>query len=248
MEGNSIILVKGISGSGKSTRIYLFLDFLKSIGSDIVPFHSKMVNGMNKEVGVYSPDFNLVFIGKYYQQAGVQRWQGYDSMTKKFCHSEGLSFFLKKMGEECRSVLVDGAGTTATWRLRPSYLFNESGFNNILHIRYDYRDNQFEEYCERITYRSGEPPKGDSMWRKHNTFQHDMDKAVKEAEEVRKSGGVVQLLDNPYDAPVWDLGVNVLNFYGVDDVCEEFIEYCKNSDYVKQNSFENFQANEAKQK
>jgi ABC-type lipoprotein export system ATPase subunit len=31
MNGESIVLVKGISGSGKSTRVYLFLDFLKSL-------------------------------------------------------------------------------------------------------------------------------------------------------------------------------------------------------------------------
>lgn len=242
MEGESIILVKGISGSGKSTRVYLFLDFLEHLGIKIEPFKFVTLDQKEKQVGVYVEEFNLIFVGKYYDNGEFKRWQGYDSMTGRLCHAEGLSHFLEGVCKMGHNVLIDGAGTTVSWRLRPLDLCGTSGFTNILHVRYDYRDDQWEEYCDRITYRSGEPPKGDCMWRKHTTFQHDFEKAVKEAEEVKECGAHVELFDEPYDVPVWDLGVKIFNFFGLADITEEFVEYCEKSNYLKKNSFETFEA------
>lgn len=241
MEGESIVLVKGISGSGKSTRVFLFLDFLKSLGMDFEPYMFKTLDGKIKQVGIYSEDFNMVFVGKYYEDGGISRWQGYDSMTTRLCKAEGLSYFLEKTSEAGHSVLIDGAGTTVSWRLRPLDLCGTCGFTNILHVRYDYRDDQWEEYCDRITYRSGKPPKGDCMWRKHNTFRQDFEKAVREGKEVIEAGGNVVLHDMPYDAPVWDLGIHILNFFGLNDLESDFKSYCENSDYIRKNSYQSIE-------
>lgn len=241
MEGESIVLVKGISGSGKSTRVYLFLEFLESLGMELQPYMFTTLDGKEKQVGVYSPDFNMVFVGKFYDNGGIRRWQGYDSMTGRLCKAEGLSYFLEKEAEAGHGVLIDGAGTTVSWRLRPLDLCGTCGFTNILHVRYDYRDDQWDEYCARITYRSGEPPKGDCMWRKHRTFQHDFEKAVREGNEVIEAGGNVVLHDEPYDAPVWNLGVHILKFFELGDMCEDFKRFCEESDYIKKNSFETFE-------
>lgn len=240
-DGNTIILVKGISGSGKSTRVYLFLEFLEHIGCTFEPYMFQALDGKERQVGVYSPDFNMVFVGKLYENNGVRRWQGYDSMTTRLCKAEGLSFFLKETSKLGHGVLIDGAGTTASWRLRPLDLCGESEFTNILHVRYDYRDDQWDEYCARIAYRSGEPPKGDCMWRKHRTFMHDFEKAQREGKEVNEAGGCVVLHDQSYDAPVWDLGVHILEFLGLSEMIAYFKEYCENSDYIQKNSFETFE-------
>lgn len=241
MDGESIVLVKGISGSGKSTRVYLFLEFLESLGMELLPYKFKTLDGKEKEVGVYSPDFNMVFVGKFYENGGVRRWQGYDSMTSRLCKAEGLSFFLEEVSKAGHGVLIDGAGTTVSWRLRPLSLCESSGFSNILHVRYDYRDDQWDEYCARITYRSGEPPKGDCMWRKHRTFLHDFEKAQREGKEVNDAGGNVVLHDQPYDSPVWDLGVKILEFFQLSDLKQAFIDFCEQSDYIVRNSFETFE-------
>lgn len=241
VDGESIVLVKGISGSGKSTRVYLFLEFLEALGMKLRPYKFKTLDGKEKEVGVYSEDFNMVFVGKFYENGGIRRWQGYDSMTSRLCKAEGLSYFLKETSKAGHGVLIDGAGTTVSWRLRPLDLCGESEFTNILHVRYDYRDDQWDEYCARIAYRSGEPPKGDCMWRKHRTFMHDFEKAQREGEEVNEAGGCVVLHDQPYDAPVWDLGVHIFNFFGLSELCEEFVAFCKASDYIERNSFVEFQ-------
>ena len=99
----TIYLVKGISGSGKSTRVYLFLEYLESLGLELTPFKFKTLDGKEKEVGVYCEDLDLIFVGKWYENGGVRRWQGHDSMTGRLCHSEGLSYFLKSVakGSQC---------------------------------------------------------------------------------------------------------------------------------------------------
>lgn len=241
MNGESIVLVKGISGSGKSTRVYLFLEFLESLGMKLRPYKFKTLDGKEKEVGVYSEDFNMVFVGKFYENGGIRRWQGYDSMTSRLCKAEGLSYFLKETSKAGHGVLIDGAGTTVSWRLRPLDLCGESEFTNILHVRYDYRDDQWDEYCARIAYRSGEPPKEDRMWRKHRTFMYDFEKAQREGKEVIEAGGNVVLHDMPYDAPVWDLGVHIFDFFEMPELGSEFKLHCEGSDYIERNSFNEFQ-------
>ena len=72
VDGESIVLVKGISGSGKSTRVYLFLEFLESLGMKLHPYKFKTLDGKEKEVGVYSEDFNMVFVGKFYENGGIR--------------------------------------------------------------------------------------------------------------------------------------------------------------------------------
>lgn len=242
----TIYLVKGISGSGKSTRVYLFLEYLESLGLELTPFKFKTLDGKEKEVGVYCEDLDLIFVGKWYENGGVRRWQGHDSMTGRLCHSEGLSYFLKSVAQKGHSVVLDGAGTTATWRLRPKFLFEDNGFKSIVHIRYDYKPEQLQEYYDRIEYRSGEPPKGDSMWRKSKTFLHDYQKAVEEAKMVILAGCHVSLHDEPYDAPVYDLGVRILEHVGLEDVKDEFVAYCQNSDYLIKNSFKSFEDGKGK--
>lgn len=241
VDGNAIVLVKGISGSGKSTRVFLLLDYLEELGERLEPYVYTPITGKTQPVGIYSPALNLVFVGKFYEDGGVKRWQGYDSMTGRLGKAEGLSHFLLHTSRERHNVLIDGAGTTVTWRLRPLDLCGTSEFTNILHIRYDYRDDQWDEYCARIAYRSGKPPKGDCMWRKHRTFQHDYEKAIVEAQAVNEAGGNVVLRNQPYDAPVWDFGKELFTFYGESsEVCEDFVTFCKESDYIQRNSYQNF--------
>jgi len=241
VDGSAIVLVKGISGSGKSTRVYMFLEYLEHIGASFTPFKFVNIEGHEREVGIYCEEMNMVFVGKYYENGGIRRWQGYDSVTGRLHKAEGLVYFLTKMAEAGHTVVIDGAGTTASWRLRPLELAATNGILNILHIRYDYTDEQWEDYCNRIKYRSGTLPKSDAMWRKHGTFGSDYRKAVEEAKEVNELGACVEVYNRPYDTPVYDLGVSILKFFGMPELADDFVEYCKQSDYLQRNSYESFE-------
>lgn len=237
----SIILIKGVSGSGKSTRVYLLLDYIENLGMTLEPYFAKTLDGKTKEVGVYSKEFNIVFVGKFYDNGGIRRWQGYDSMTARLCKSEGLSYFLANEAILGHTILLDGAGVTVTHRLRPTELVLRSGFGNILHVRYDYTEDQWDEYIERIKYRSGKPPRGDQMWKKRKTFQNDLLKAQEEVKGLTEYGITLETYDEPYDIDVWDLGVKILEFIGHPEACEDFLDFCLSSDYIQVNSFESFE-------
>lgn len=233
----AIVLVKGTSGSGKSTRVYCFLDFLESIGLELVPHRWVNSEGKEKEVGVFIPEFNLVVLGKFYENQGVRRWQGLDSVTSRFVNSAGLTDFLVDAGLKRMNVLVEGAGTSVSWRLRPMELVATCEFMNILYVRYDYTEEEHEEYYSRVVYRSGKPPKGDSMWRKRHGFGSDFAKSVEEAELLNEAGANVILKDEAWNSPVWDLGCNIFEFFGIPEICGEFREYVNNNDYINQNKY-----------
>lgn len=233
----AIVLVKGTSGSGKSTRVYCFLDFLESIGLELMPHRWVNSEGKEKEVGVFIPEFNLVVLGKFYENQGVRRWQGLDSVTSRFVNSAGLTDFLVDAGLKRMNVLVEGAGTSVSWRLRPMELVATCEFMNILYVRYDYTEEEHEEYYSRVVYRSGKPPKGDSMWRKRHGFGSDFAKSVEEAGLLNEAGANVILKDEAWNSPVWDLGCNIFEFFGIPEICGEFREYVNNNDYINQNKY-----------
>lgn len=229
VDGNTIVLVKGASGSGKSTRVFLLLNYLAEIGERFIPYeYMSEKTGKLQTIGMYSSALNLIFLGKYYEKNGVKRWQGHDSVTGCFGGSAGMSKFLLDTSRRGHGVLIEGAGTTATWRLRPLELCGTSEFTNILYIVYDYRNDQYDDYIARIIHRTGKPPASDAMWHKHVTFQNEYEKAVQEGRLVNEAGGNVVLRNQLYDAPVWDFGKELLEFYGLHSEVPDFIAYCQN--------------------
>jgi hypothetical protein len=233
----TIVLVKGTSGSGKSTRVYCFLDFLESIGVEFQPYRWVNSEGKEKEVGVYVPEFNLIVIGKFYENQGVRRWQGLDSVTSRFVNSAGVSDFLKEVGMKRMNVLLEGAGTSVSWRLRPMELIAVCEFMNILYVRYDFTEKEHEEYYDRVVYRSGKPPKGDAMWHKRSGFESDIAKSREEAALLNAEGANVVIKEEAYSSPVWDLGCSIFEFFGVPEICGEFREYVNKGNYINQNRY-----------
>lgn len=233
----TIVLVKGTSGSGKSTRVYCFLDFLEKIGIEINPYKWVNFEGKEKDIGIYIKDFNLVVLGKYYENQGVRRWQGLDSVTSRFVNAEGLSSFLKEAGVNRLNVLLEGAGTSVSWRLRPMELVATCEFMNILYMRYDFKEEEHKEYYDRVEYRSGKPPKGDAMWRKRHGFESDIIKSKEEALLLNAEGANIVIKEEAWNSPVWDLGCSIFEFFGIPEICNEFMNYVINLDYTNKNKY-----------
>lgn len=243
VDSGTIILVKGTSGSGKSTRVYCFLDFLESIGMELKPYKFVNIQGEEKEVGLYSEELNMVFLGKFYQDGNVRRWQGLDSVTGRLHTAEGLTYFLKEMGKKKINVLLEGAGTSVSWRLRPMELTAECEFLNILYMRYDFTIEEHEEYFKRVEYRSGKVPKGDAMWRKRKGFESDYLQSVEEAKELNAVGANILIKDQPFTTPPWDLGWHIFEFFGMEEMCEEYKQFVQNQDYISKNSYNFIEGN-----
>jgi hypothetical protein len=109
---NYIYCVKGISGSGKSTRVYLLLKFFRDIMEyEIEDFFILNTKGKLVSIGYLVKDLNLIFIGKEYQSGQFKRFQGIDSQTGVFGSNESISNFIKDCSDKY-SIILEGAGTT----------------------------------------------------------------------------------------------------------------------------------------
>jgi len=81
----NIVVVKGISGSGKSSRVFQIIKFLEHLGCEFEDFMYLNNESKNRNIGILCKDLNILFFGKKYgYENGVERWQGYDSVTGAF--------------------------------------------------------------------------------------------------------------------------------------------------------------------
>jgi len=228
-----IFVVKGISGSGKSSRVFQIIKYLEFLGCEHEDFHYINKEGKDRIVGILYKDLNLVFLGKFYKSGNVERWQGYDSVTSCFMKSEYFSEFLGD--NKNYTLFVEGAGVTQTNRLRPKFLHEELGFEKIFIQYYNYADKQ--DYLDRITFRSGKVPTKATMWDKNSSFIAESIWSLEDQKHIE-----CEVFVNQFDAPIEDLGVKFLRFIGSSKAdIDDFIKFTKDFDYVSINNFENFQ-------
>lgn len=228
----SIYVVKGISGSGKSSRVFQIIKYLESIGCEFENFAFTNCEGKQRDIGVLCKDLGILFLGKKYgADKGVERWQGYDAVTGAFVKAKYLSEFLE-VNKDKYIFFVEGAGITQTNRLRPKFL-SDIGFDNIFVQYYNYENK--EDYLNRIIYRSGERPKKDVMWDKNSGFIQDMLWSF----EDQENGVKCDVFDDKFDSPIYDLGVKFLVTLGMDDYIDNFVNFVLEFDYINKNKFDN---------
>lgn len=235
MSGN-IFVVKGISGSGKSSRVFQLLKFFENKGYTLSDFYYTNIEGKKKLIGVLVEEENLIFIGKLYKSGNVERWQGYDAATSSFKKSAYFSEFLKENSGKY-SFIVEGAGVTGTYRLRPVFL-EEIGFFNIIIQYYNYPLNAKQDYYNRIIYRSGEKPKKDVMWSKNLGMIRDSKKS--EEEILKCNSANVHVFKNEFNEHISDFGKKYFMFTNQGEMVNGFLNFVKEFDYINKNKFENF--------
>lgn len=238
--GNIVSVIKGVSASGKSSRVYQLLKFFKECGFKDSIFTYVNMEGKTKEVGILFEEIGTLFIGKEYYTGEVLRFQGYDVMTGYFLKSEYFSEFIK---ETCKNydIIIEGAGTTQSNRLRPLFLRNELGVDKIFIQYYNYREDQKDEYDKRLILRSGKKADKDTMWDKCRSYNKEYEKSLDEAQQI---GGENVFIDYQlFDVPIDDYGIKFLIMKGLEDLVPEFIQFVSDFDYINQNNFERFNEN-----
>lgn len=236
---NSVIIVKGISASGKSTRVFQLYKFLESLGISKHDFEYVNLNGEKKTVGILFEEINLLFIGALYSTGTIERFQGYDAKTSSFVNSQGFSDFIKATLPN-HSIVIEGAGVTQSNRLRPKFLHEYCGCDNIFIQYYNYTQNQKDKYLERVMGRSGKYP-GETMWNKASSFEKENFMSIKEKADLPVS--VNTYVDYKlYDAPIEHFGVELFKFLGMNEFVPEFTKFVNDFDYISVNKFENFTA------
>ncbi len=234
--------MKGVSGSGKSTRAFFLLKFLEQkCGFETVDFTFTNFENKEKSIGVLVKELDLVFLGKRYLTNGFERFQGYDVTTGYFGKSSYLSDYLRD-NKDNYNYIVEGAGVTATNRLRPLFLREYCGFTNIMMQYYNYGMDQKDKYLERLVYRSGKEPKIGTMWEKCDGFIADHKKSEDEIKALRINEPELNMMAfyNLFDTPAYDFGMKMLAFLDMDEFVMPFLNYCQESTYLTDNSFNNF--------
>jgi len=228
----AIYVVKGVSASGKSTRVYVTLLFLKYVfGGE--PAFMQNSKGSLIEVGIEIKGLQTVFIGKEYEKAGITRWQGFDAKTNLFGNSEDFSEFLK-MNYDKYSFVIEGAGVTQSNRFRPRFLREYCGFTSIFIQYYNFTEAQKEQYLDRIVNRTGCLPKKDTMWQKRKSFEFESLKVEPEFSLIECSNKFYSY--DLFDTAVEDFGVKFLKFTGLPELVPDFLEFVETLDIISYNS------------
>lgn len=233
-----VAIVKGVSASGKSSRVFQLLKFFESIGAKLEDFPYQIGN-KTRIVGVLVKELDIVFIGKIYKSGDIERWQGYDAVTGCFEKSDNFSNFIRD-NRDRYSFVIEGAGVTGTNRLRPLFLREYCGVDDIFIKYYNFKETEKQEYLDRIMQRSGKLPGKGTMWDKVKGFENDFSKSIEDIEKLGDSSIFVEY--GHYTDPIEDFGICLLSFMNMEDeMINGFIDFVEKFDYVNKNKFENFQ-------
>lgn len=237
---NIVSVVKGVSASGKSSRVYQLISFFENeLGMKKEPFFFTNIEGKRKEVGIFFEEPNILFIGQEYNSGGVTRFQGFDNKTSCFKGTALFCDFLKEQAKKS-SVVIEGAGITQSNRYRPLFMRKDLGIKNIYIQYYNFKNEEKDEYDQRIMLRSGKlPPKG-TMWDKCSSFNKEYQFSLNEKESLENNETIYVNWDH-YTTPIDDYGTKMLVLMGLDFLVERFISYTESFDYIAKNRFENFQ-------
>lgn len=216
----SLTIIKGCSGSGKSTRVALFIMFLRDYcGAEVIEFQFENFLGKSKSIGLLFKRLDILFIGKYSKDG---RWQGIDSMTGHFGSSSNIEKFYIDFISKYH-IIVDGAGTTESFRFRPLELMKNVKPTKLFIQYYSFALDKKHEYFARIKGRSGKNPTSDAMWKKNTLFLNAYKKS--KIESIGFKNCIVY--DGNFDDNIYDFGVKWLEINGIKSYTKEFIEYAK---------------------
>lgn len=185
--GNTLVLVKGCSGAGKSTRMSHLINKLMERESTTFSAHIYKDKSVGFDIHDTLNNQTYIILGKY---SRADKWQGIDAVTKHFSSSEGITQFVIETlsNNDNLTLIIEGAGTTASWRWRPIYLTQIDQANHLFSycttIYYQFQKHEYDSYSSRILERSGRPPNSQAMWRKNMGFLNEFKKTIIELQQL----------------------------------------------------------------
>ena len=224
--GNHLIVVGGISATGKSTRVLQFIKFCKSKNWEIEDYYR-----FNTCLGILVKPLNLLIPGKIItpkNQEGQERWQGFDSKTKSFTGGvEEISDWLKIVILD-HSVLIEGSSLLVSHRFRPLFFEKELGVKTYSLFIYLFKEEEKEKFFDRIKGRSGDKDFPRASWARN--FSGFLPTVIKSDREVLEAGlepdhfrKAIHMLS--FDEPVTQLGKEILVRLDKEELVQPFLDF-----------------------
>ncbi len=201
-------LIHGVSGTGKSTRVYYLREMLRSAQQP----HPFIYNGMC--LGEYFPFVDLIILGKEINRKGTKTWQGIDAIFRKLKTAEHAFRLFAEWGVD-HNLVVESAFLLTTSRATPLKLQaltpGEVGWASLVYLY-----NSEEEYASRIRARSGSLKNSEAPNFKHNNLlQFQGSRVQKELEMIGPTHRPHEVLTKMYDSPVESLAEYVFEKLGL---------------------------------
>jgi guanylate kinase len=169
---NKLIILKGPSGVGKSSRVEKLLNQNNSKEIFIT-----LRDKSSMCLGFLIKELNLFIFGKYNSK---NKFVGMDYINSK-TGSSNLSYsFIEKIVKKY-NVLIEGEPLMISHRYRPTFIFKNLNVNSIMIKFFLY--NSKSEYLNRIKERSGKHPKKDTGWNRNKQYFSDYNSTLKEVNE-----------------------------------------------------------------
>lgn len=226
---NTAFFIGGISGAGKSTRVYALVSYLDKLG---IPYEDYIFK--HKSIGrIYFG--KLAFVGKVVQRGLNKAWQGLDSFSDHLGDGRGNDGLYDFMFNALKTydLVIDTAILLRTNRSRPKYI-KEKGymgaFNSYVRFYYFEMDD-FKSYQDRIRIRQNGKilDEKSSMWLANKEFRtyitHYNDELREDIPEEYKKYFLVEKGDPKED--VSTVGIEILKRSGHEDLIEGFKDFCK---------------------
>lgn len=231
---NKAFIIRGISGTGKGTRVSNLIEFLRSLDTDnktVIPIVSKGIKenkpGDIVQLGLLHSPLGLFFAGKWVKsnKSGMYSWSSMDGFSG--VKDRVYWSILDHIGSSDLHFVAEGY-----FAMKGNYFGSNKlvqyGFQDIYYSHYLFENRQ--QLIDRCYNRSGSIIKG-TPW-KDNAYFSDKPENKKKTIDIeyqwyKKSGGGgkfdYQFL--PASEPVWEFGYRLLIALNEDKLAEEYKQW-----------------------
>lgn len=229
-------LLMGSPATGKGSRLEILVNFLKTKFEHRI-VHNRLDNKII-DFGVEFPDLGLIVIGTRLisHKNGSSGWSSLDYLNSTVRTIDGTQEMIRDymLKNDTQHVIAEGEPLIISNKYRPTWMKDYFPIDSTFHMIFYYENK--EQYHQRVIGRSGKPPPGDGAWRRNPQYRVY-------SEKVKSDGfteGVDYVSGHLFDADHSIFGEKWLQYVGLVDLIDEFLEFSYHNNKTRANSQEIF--------
>jgi hypothetical protein len=229
---SSYAQLKGISGSGKGTRVEQLLRFLLSKNYNYQIYHTEFKN-KKCPIAIEFPDLNIFITGKYAlgRASKLHSWTGLDYLNTGF-GAWFVYWLIKKFSN--KNFICEGYPLTLSPVYNLDSIHNKFGYNNVFY-QYFFYDKR-ESMIDRCFNRNGGKIIKGTCWGTETATKNNYQYNKNLSKELKSPTlNKCEVHTQKFDDPVYVFGYNYLKFLGLGELADKFVSYCNNNSNLRIN-------------